>query len=709
MNQRIATSLSLLMALVLATVCGLSHQPGIPSAHAQQAGADLTPIYAIQGSGLASPLREMRVDTFGLVTALTPAGFYLQDPAGDANPFTSDGLYVFTYSEPARTFPAVRRGACVVVRDALVQEYYGKTELSRIDDVEVSSLCGDEPLQAIPLPPLHLGMDAQARFERFEGMLVAVDGLDAIVHGPTKHYVSGESEIAYLPDALEPAIQHGRILRGDAAGLESASDPWPGHALQYVSSLVGGDLPDANWGDRIRSAEDGESPLRGILDYNFGKYQLLLLPGEIVTVQSQAVAKGDGLVTSPHDFTICTYNVYGLGRGEAQYPQNRQYDRALQRTAEVIAGPMHGCTIIGLQETGAPADAAALAALLTQRYALPYRAIAMEGPLTADPEFPLTNSFLVRSDRVEVVDWFSVQGCSPRDYGVRVLAGETCPTGQFPLFNRPPLVMDARVTGAWGEPVRLRLVNNHWKSKAGDEVVNAGRRLLQAEHVARIVNESHSQAVAENIIVLGDLNDFSDSAPLLRLTEAASAAYPLIDTWDLLPDGDRYSYIFNGVSQVLDHILISPNVVQSLSGLDTLHINADRAMCDAGLETQTCQASDHDPLMMRLRPGGAAAVGGDSPYAGIAVEIEHLESGSVYRATTGHDGGFRVWDVPVGEVHVRFIPPEWVVMDETEVTMTVGAGLTMMEMPEARLEPAMRAAASAALLADAAGRSILGR
>ena len=92
----------------------------------------LTPIYEIQGAGRTSPLVDARVDTVGVVTGLTPDGFYLQDASGDGDPNTSDGLYVFTYSPPARTFPAVKLGACVAVHDALVQEYYGKTELSRV-------------------------------------------------------------------------------------------------------------------------------------------------------------------------------------------------------------------------------------------------------------------------------------------------------------------------------------------------------------------------------------------------------------------------------------------------------------------------------------------------------------------------------------------------------------------------------------------------
>ena len=60
---------------------------------------------------------------------------------------------------------------------------------------------------------------------------------------------------------------------------------------------------------------------------------------------------------SADDFTVCTYNVHGLGRGEAQYPQQQDYEDAVNAAADVIAGAMQGCTVLALQETGTPADA----------------------------------------------------------------------------------------------------------------------------------------------------------------------------------------------------------------------------------------------------------------------------------------------------------------------------------------------------------------
>jgi uncharacterized protein len=54
---------------------------------------------------------------------------------------------------------------------------------------------------------------------------------------------------------------------------------------------------------------------------------------------------------------------------------------------------------------------------------------------------------------------------------------------------------------------------------------------------------------------------------------------------DLLPQNERYSYVFEGNSQVLDQILFSSNMLRGLEVYDVLHVNSEFAD----------QASDHDP------------------------------------------------------------------------------------------------------------------
>jgi predicted extracellular nuclease len=61
----------------------------------------------------------------------------------------------------------------------------------------------------------------------------------------------------------------------------------------------------------------------------------------------------------------------------------------------------------------------------------------------------------------------------------------------------------------------------------------------------------------------------------------------LIDT---LPADERYSYVFDGNSQVLDQILVSNALLAQSPVYDVVHVNAEFAE----------QASDHDPSVMRV-------------------------------------------------------------------------------------------------------------
>ncbi len=51
---------------------------------------------------------------------------------------------------------------------------------------------------------------------------------------------------------------------------------------------------------------------------------------------------------------------------------------------------------------------------------------------------------------------------------------------------------------------------------------------------------------------LGDLNDFQFSDTLTILKQSG-----LVDLVETLPEGERYTYVFDGNSQALDHIMVS--------------------------------------------------------------------------------------------------------------------------------------------------------
>ena len=103
--------------------------------------------------------------------------------------------------------------------------------------------------------------------------------------------------------------------------------------------------------------------------------------------------------------------------------------------------------------------------------------------------------------------------------------------------------------------------------------------------------------------MLGDLNDFEFSATADILV--GSGATALVDLPRTLPVNERYTYVFEGNSQVLDHILLSRSLASGPGSghgaahatayeYDIVHTNAEFADQD----------SDHDPQVVRLRPRG---------------------------------------------------------------------------------------------------------
>jgi predicted extracellular nuclease len=157
--------------------------------------------------------------------------------------------------------------------------------------------------------------------------------------------------------------------------------------------------------------------------------------------------------------------------------------------------------------------------------------------------------------------------------------------------SRKPLVGEFRYGGR-----RLFVVNLHLASKGGDDPLfgrqqppktpSTDRRNAQAGVVAELVGELLARDPEAAVLVLGDLNDFEASEPLATLEEAG-----LEDLVKRLPLGDRYTYVYLGNSQVLDHILASPNLTGSAE-VDIVHLDSESPAAD--------RASDHDPVIVRL-------------------------------------------------------------------------------------------------------------
>jgi predicted extracellular nuclease len=150
------------------------------------------------------------------------------------------------------------------------------------------------------------------------------------------------------------------------------------------------------------------------------------------------------------------------------------------------------------------------------------------------------------------------------------------------------------------------VINNHLSSKGGsapimgveqpfdqrqeDVTVNGSldERQRQATAVADVVSGLLAEDEDANIVVLGDLNEFEFVSPVKDILGAG-----LTNTTDSLPPNERYTFIFQGNSQSLDHILLSDSLVKH-SKVDIVHFNVEYA-------ATAQRSSDHDPVVVRLK------------------------------------------------------------------------------------------------------------
>ncbi|MFW6689696.1 endonuclease/exonuclease/phosphatase family protein [Streptomyces sp. MAR4 CNX-425] len=589
-----------------------------PAAGAAGAGAGQdaqTRIRDIQGGTRISPLAGAQVTGVpGTVTAVrafgSARGFWMQDARPDTDAATSEGVFVFTGS----TTPDVAPGDAVEVSGS-VAEYYpggkgaGLQSVTELTDAAWTVVSSGNPLPrpfalrgaTVPgryapdadgggIEELRLrpGSYALDRYESLEGMRVAVR--DARVVGPTSEYHE-------LWVTAEPA--RNRTARGGVL-YSGYRDP-NGGRLKVASLIPFAErpFPVLDVGDHLGGVTAGP------LDYDqFGGYEL------------QATTLGTGEQTGPGrestrpqraaELSVATYNVENLSARDG----DAKFDRLARALVDRLASP----DIVALQEVqddNGPADDGVTGAGATLRK-LTDAIAAAGGPAyewrqidpvdDADGGRPGGNirvAFLFDPRRVSFTDRPGGDATTPVEVGdvggtpaLSASPGRIAPGDPAWNDSRKPLAGEFTFRG---RPVFV--VATHFNSKGGDQSLDSRfqppargseeQRIAQAAAVNGFVRDVLAVDRKAGVVVAGDINDFPFSPAVERLT----AGRALVDLVNRLPRDERYGYVYNGNSQVLDHILTSP-ALAARADYDIVHLNAEYAD----------QASDHDPSVARLRP-----------------------------------------------------------------------------------------------------------
>ncbi|WP_040405746.1 endonuclease/exonuclease/phosphatase family protein [Amycolatopsis nigrescens] len=587
-------------------------------------GPDPVParIHDIQGSTRISPLNGKRVGgVTGVVTATRnfgdSRGFWFQDTEPDGDPRTSEGLFVYTGSAAL----TVKPGDAVTVTGT-VKEYYPDykpdSNFQSLTELGSAQWTVTSSGNAVPAPTA-IGADTVPE------ALVAQPGgnIEGLALEPGRYaldfWESHESEPVSVRDAriVGPSTQYNELYlttkpeqrptpRGGT--LYSGYDR-PNSGVLKVESLIPFSqrpFPKANTGDTLTGQTSGP------VEYDsFGGYTLFAT--ELGNVRDGGLRQEVTRKQRGGELAVATYNVENLSAVDEQ----AKFDLLAEGVVRNLAAP-DIVTLEEIQDNNGPsgngdgvvaADATlrrftdAIAAAGGPRYE--WRQIDPQDKTDGgEPGGNIRVGFLFNPDRVSFVDrpgGDATTAVAVRDErgkpALSVSPGRVAPADPAWQSSRKPLAGEFVFRGR-----TVFVVANHFNSKGGDQPVHGrfqpparsseAQRLQQARLVRGFTDQLLAVNRNANVIVAGDLNDFPFS-PVVGTLTAGGTLEALIDT---LPADERYSYVFEGNSQVLDHLLASraPRGVD----YDVVHINAEFAE----------QASDHDPQVVRFRPSAGNPV-----------------------------------------------------------------------------------------------------
>jgi uncharacterized protein len=577
-------------------------------------------IHDIQGPGDTSPVVGKLVSTTGIVTAVVSNGFFIQNPdnAVDADPNTSEGVFVFTSSRPAA--PAVVGNLVQVT--GTVAEFIPSTDLNSPPSTEIS---GSPTISLIssgnPLPtPITLtAADTNPagsidQLEKYEGMRVHVDAMS--VSGPTDGNLSEANAtstsngvffgvIAGIPQPFrEPGVQLPDPLPAGAPATVTRWDTNPEILRVNTAVQTGSVKLDVTTGATVTS-------LTGPLDFNSRFYTILTDPDSGATATGNMSAVPVPIPAS-NELTIANFNmerffdtVKDAGTSDVALTATAFANR-LNKASLAIRNVLNMPDVIGVEEMEHQSTLQALADKINA------------DAVAAGQPSPNYQAFLVEGNDVGGIDVGLLVKSTINVISVEQLGKDTTfiqPDGTTALLNdRPPLVLTATASQPNSDTsLPFTMVVNHLRSLLSiDDPVDGPRvrakREAQAEFLANLL-QSH-QAAGENVISVCDCNafEFSDGyvdvigtilghpvpADQVVLASPDLVDPDLTDLVITLPHDQQYSYDFNGSHQVLDHVVVSQSLLAKLTRFAIARNDADFPEVFRNDPNRPERISDHD-------------------------------------------------------------------------------------------------------------------
>ncbi len=592
-------------------------------------GDPATPIHDIQGNGTASPddgvirtIEGIVVGDFQDYTTDPPnelSGYFLQeeDAQVDADPNTSEGIFVFDGQNPATN---AALGDKVRVTGT-VDEFNTLTELTSVSNTQVCSSGNTLPTAAsITLP-----VTALTDYEKFEGMRVTfpqeLTVTDTFTLGRFGEILLSEGGRLPSPtDAAEPgapaqAVRAANILRSiflDDGLTNQNPDPLihPAPGLSASNTLRGGDTTTG---------------LTGTLYYLSATGEYRIMPSEAITWNHEN--------PRPTDAPVISGTLQIVGSNTLNYFITLDNPNT---TADNICGPANNQECRGAntsQEFTRQRDKFLKA--LAEMDADVFGLMELENNSAANPAGDANDpvledivnglNALVGAGTYDFIDTGTLGGDAIK-VGLIYKPATVTPVGDYavldssvdPLFdttrNRPALAQTFEEIATGGQ---LTVVVNHFKSKGScpSSGPNTEQGDLQGcwnpvrtDAATALVNwlaTDPTDSGDPDFLVIGDLNSYAKEDPIDVFINAGYV--DLADAYNT----DPYSYTFDGEWGYLDYALANPSLATQVTDAKEWHVNADEPIVlDYNTEFKTLgqissfysndpfRWSDHDPIIV---------------------------------------------------------------------------------------------------------------
>lgn len=597
------------------------------------------PISAIQGPGDASPRVRDQVRVTGIVTARVKNGFFLQTPDDkiDADPMTSEGVFIFTSTEPGGD---AATGNMVSVT-GIVDEFRPKAEPKSLPITQVKMQKDRDSIQVIsknnelPKPIILSAADFAAnkiyQLEKYESMRVTAPELtvvaptDARVDNKNNTTVSNGVFYGILKGQEKPFREPGY----DTYDFLFLSEKERAELKKQVPKLA---LFDAN-PQRLRiesAAQLGAQAINvpahlelknvtGVMYYGYQCYSILVDVNTRPSVSGGYPKQINMPPVGERQFSVATMNLENLFDDvddpaiKEEIVTTESFNARLKKISMAVRTVMQSPDVIGVTE------AEGLSAL--KRLADKINADSEAGG-KPNPKYEayvekgndgrgINVGFLVRSSRVKAIE--------VKQFG-KDEKYKNPDNGEVDLLNdRTPLMLRASILDVkTNQPFEFTVVVNHLKSFLGSDDPKRQdgvrqKKKLQAEFLAKFVQERQKADAKAKIILVGDFNayQFNDGVvDVIGTIKGKTAAKDevlnpsddlvepdMIDLVDLIAAGERYSYRYDGNGQVLDHVLITQSLMSYVRGFGYARVNADFPESFRSDDARAERYSDHDPAV----------------------------------------------------------------------------------------------------------------